>query len=109
METSKQWLVLSNLSPKQNFPRVTYRLFPFILSLVYQPNYCLEEDFYSKSPELRDKFELLKQLVTSVSYKELPAISLSIAYDLNYKVDVFKLWKQITDEVQKHVHHYTPI
>jgi hypothetical protein len=46
---------------------------------------------------LRDKFELLSKLVATISYKELPALSLSIAYDLNYKVDVFKVWKAITE------------
>ena len=69
----------------------------------------MEEDFYAKNPELRDHFELLKKLLSSVSYKELPAISLAIAFDLNYKVDVFQVWKLILEQVSRHIHHFTPI
>lgn len=81
----------------------------YIFILVHDPNYCLEEDFYAKNAELREHFELLKKLVASVSYKELPGISLAIAFDLNYRVDVFKLWAVVVEQVVRHVHNFSTV
>lgn len=64
------------------------------------------ENFYQGNQEIKELFSELKSQITKINYKYLPSIALSLAFDLRYKVDKFKIWDYIEKEIFHNLHHF---
>lgn len=64
------------------------------------------ESFYQENKEIKELFSELKSQIVKINYKYLPNLALSLAFDLRYKVDMFKIWDYIEKEIFHNLHHF---
>ena len=70
------------------------------------PEFQIETQVYKNDKEIPLLFEQLKTKIMKTHYKQLPNIALSIAFDIRYKKDQFKLWTLLEKEIFQNLHHY---